>query len=540
MSVGKAINTHDPHLVHASITKELTKLYETFKALKSISYSDLEPDAVFLRSQMLIKDKMDGRTTGRLAIDGKHQPSDTYSETFAGTSCTTNRLFILSAVLADCAHKSILADLEIGDFDIPGAFLQNSLPRSATGGRQLYTRLPADIPAELLPNSQRLAEIIGSVYGIKQSNHIFDVDFTSTMKSIGYLPIPEDPHTFSKRCSLQPGRYLTLNMHVDDGQYFSTSPSLTAELIDHVKERYGADVPFRRESSGICGVRITRHADHSVTADMGQYILEVLLPKCGMDNVPPALTPSLGALFDPPDDLTPFDAKIFQSANGGLLHLLPVRHDVRKEVVYLCTRNANPTVSDRAKQIQCLRYLKGCPNLGVTYSASAKHFPNGCVITGAADTSHACHAADGKSHSAYIICIGTDNAPFSSYSSAEPASIAGSPCESEYVGLSRLAQSTVFFRKFAISLGFPQPEPSTLFEDNKSAINLTVTPELPRRSRHILQRHHVLRALYLTRQIVPVHQGTHDIIPDGMTKTLGVSAFLYFRFRLMRSYPTIT
>ena len=58
-------------------------------------------------------------------------------------------------------------------------------------------------------------------------------------------------------------------------------------------------------------------------------------------------------------------------------------------------------------------------------------------------------------------------------------------------------------------------------------------PELPRRSRHILQRHHVIRSLYLTKQILPTFEGTHDIIPDGMTKTLGPSAFLYFRDKLM-------
>ena len=133
--------------------------------------------------------------------------------------------------------------------------------------------------------------------------------------------------------------------------------------------------------------------------------------------------------------------------------------------------------------------------------------------------------------------MGTENAPFSAYSSAEAASIAVSPCESEYVGLSRLSPSVVFFRAFAISLGFPQPNLSILYEDNKSSINLVITPELPKRSRHILQRHHVIRALYVTKQIQPVHQGTHDIIPDGMTKTLGPTAFLYFRHRIMRSPP---
>ena len=534
MSIAKAIQQLGPELTRTGIAKEFTKIFDTYQSLKPIAWSDIEPDAVFLRSQMLMKKKLDDRVTGRLAIDGSRQPSDTYQETFAGTSCTTNRAFILSCVLADSAHHHKLHKLQIGDFDIPGAFLQNRLPRSATGGRQFYTKLPHDIPLDLVPKGTRYAEITGAMYGTKQANAIYDKDFTATIRSAGYDATPEDPHTFVKRCPTDATDYLILNTHVDDGQFFSTSIHLTNELETLLKKRYGEDVPFRRESEGICGVRLTRHPNHDVTLDMKKHIMQSVLPKCGMDKLPPALTPSMSNFFDPPSDTTPANATEYLRANGCLIHLLPIRHDIRKEVVHLCTRNKSPTKSDRDKQIHVLRYLKGCPDLGITFSANPDSFPQGVVITGAADTSHACHVADGKSHTAYIICIGTENAPFVAFSSAEPSGIAVSPCESEYVGLSRLAISVVFFRSFAESLGFPQPEPSILYEDNKSAINLTTTPELPKRSRHILQRHHVIRFLYLSRKISPVHQGTHDIIPDGMTKTLGPTAFLFFRFRLMR------
>jgi len=537
MSITNSMQRLGTTLTRGGISKEFDKIFNKYKTLKPIAWSDIEPDAVYLRGQVLMKKKADGRVTGRLAIDGSRQPKDTYQETFAGTSCTTNRAFILSSVLADAAHRNILNRLTIGDFDVPGAFLQNRLPRSATGGRQLYTSIPKDVPTDLFPSGTRYAELTGAMYGTKNANAIFDKDLTITMATAGYNPTPEDPHTFTKRCPLNPKNYLFLNMHVDDGQYFSTSPHLTAELQRVVRKRYGEDVVFRDDSKGICGVTITRHQDHSVTLDMKQHIIESVLLKCGMDKLPPALTPSMPGFFDPPTDTRPTSTTDFLSANGCLIHLLPIRHDIRKEVVHLCTRNKNPTISDRTKQVHLLRYLKGSPSLGITFSANPLHFPHGVVITGAADTSHGCHITDGKSHTAYIICIGTENAPFSAYSSAEPAGISVSPCESEYVGLSRLALSVVFFRAFAASLGFPQNSPSTLYEDNKSSINLVTTPELPKRSRHILQRHHVIRAMYLTRQINPVHQGTHDIIPDGMTKTLGPAAFLYFRSRLMRTPP---
>ena len=289
ISIRKATSTLGEQKTAAGITKEMTKIFDTYKAMKPIAWSDIEPDAVFLRAQMYMKEKLNDTVTGRLAIDGSGQTPDTYKETFAGTSCTTNRCFLTSCVLADAVHRGVLHKLHIGDFDIPGAFLQNRLPRSETGFKQLWTLLPKDIPLDCLPTlpptlkapnpkPTRVAEIVGSMYGLKQANNIFDKDFTLTLTSHGYFPIPEDPHTFTKRCPIDPADYLHINTHVDDAQYFSTSKTLTAELKTIILKRYGSDVPFRDVSEGICGVRLTRHSNHDVTLDMEKHILKSVLP----------------------------------------------------------------------------------------------------------------------------------------------------------------------------------------------------------------------------------------------------------------------
>ena len=70
MSIALANRKLDPSVVKAGLNKELTKLFDNYKALRSIARSDIEPDAVYLRSQMLVKLKAEGRVTGRLVIDG--------------------------------------------------------------------------------------------------------------------------------------------------------------------------------------------------------------------------------------------------------------------------------------------------------------------------------------------------------------------------------------------------------------------------------------------------------------------------------------
>ena len=324
---------------------------------------------------MLIKKKSSGIITARLAIDGSKQPKATYNETYAGTSDTTNRAFILSAYIADATHRGCLPDLQFGDFAFPGAFLHNKLTRQMTNGYQLLAALPKDLPG---PLAGQLVEITGCCYGIKQANHEYDKDLTNLLSNAGFMPTPSDPHSFYKQCPINPLNSLTVNLHVDDGWHVTCSSTLLAELKAVLTSRYG-EIKFNNESTGVCGVRLTRHADHSCTLDQGDHIRK-FLHRAGMDLVPAALTPSGPDLFNPPTDTTPVDQTQFLRTNGSLVFLLPIRHDIRKEVVFLCSRNSSPTVSDLTKQTRLLRYLKGCPDIGPTFSSSTSSHPHGDEI----------------------------------------------------------------------------------------------------------------------------------------------------------------
>ena len=134
MSIRKASLLLPTADVATGISKELKKHFDTYQSLTLIPHSSVETKAIFLRSQMLIKKKSNGLITARLAIDGSRQPPESYNNTYAGTSDTTNRAFILSAYLADASHRSCLDRLLLGDFDFPGAFLHNKLTRDMTNG----------------------------------------------------------------------------------------------------------------------------------------------------------------------------------------------------------------------------------------------------------------------------------------------------------------------------------------------------------------------------------------------------------------------
>jgi hypothetical protein len=540
-SYNKAIMTLPPPKVIAAVDKEIHKLFNKYKPLKLIHKANIEKHAIYLRALLILREKTNKDVTARLAINGAGQPPSSYGKTHAGTSDPAHRIFILATALADSAIRD--RPLITASFDIEGAFINgNPLPRHATGGHQLLARLPPDLPP---PYGGALAEIVGAMYGLKQSNYIYDQDLITTLETAGYNPCPSHPYTFIKRCPTNPADYLIVSFHVDDGELVCTSDHLFPEFRDIITKRYGI-TKFHTPSQGICGIRLTANPDKSITLDFGPYINK-MMDRIGMHNVPPALSPSRAGLFTPATTiaerapLRPQAAADFARINGELIFILSLRHDCRKEIVYLC--RAPPNASNWAKQFHLLRYLKGTADLGPTFSGTKTDFPNGIEISAASDASQNCHPDTSRSQSAYTLTVGPPHActaPFLSYTKAESSCIPLSPTEAEYATMSRTAKPMVHFRDFHTDLGFKPTAPSKLLADNQSAIKLVQAPLVPPKSRHIRLFMHHIRDKFKTGEIIPVHQGGNELVPDVMTKDTGPSRFLFFRDHLLgiRRTPT--
>ena len=527
----KALRILDSAKVNAAVDKELTKIFTTYKSLRIIPQSSVEANAVFLRNKLIIREKLSKEITARMALGGDGQPPHTYGETHAGTSDSTHRAFALAAGQAYAAQtKQTLLTFA---FDVPAAFLnKNALPREKTGNIQLLTRSPSNFPP---PYNDSLCEVVGAHYGLRQSNHIYDQDFIKLMISDGFTQCPSHPYTFQKwsipNVHSLPSHHIFVSMHVDDGDGNTTSPMMRDAFQTLLTNRYGPLV-FHTPSTGTCGQVQVLNPDKSITLHYGPYIQKVL-KRIGMDNVPPALSPDVKGLFEKSLNTTPLstpEIAEFRTVNGELIHILPQRHDIRKVVTHLLTMNEAPDQGCYLKQLHLLRYLKSCPTIGPTFSADPTNYPNGVELHSASDCAHNVHI-NGQSHGAFQITLGkpgASTAPFTSYSAAEKG-VSLHPHEGEYVILSKTAKALIHWRQFAEDLGFPQVQPSIMLTDNATSINLTKSPLIPAKSRHIALKHHHVRWAFKTKQILPQHQGTNDIVPDAATKHVGPSRFLYFR-----------
>jgi hypothetical protein len=210
-----------------------------------------------------------------------------------------------------------------------------------------------------------------------------------------------------------------------------------------------------------------------------------MLTDFGATNLPYVSSPSLPDLFDAPTDLTPVNVKVFRQMVGALGYLLSTYHRVRKEVQYLQSRTQNPTQSDLDKVIRVLAYLNCHRKDYVRFSGSDYQV---YIWVDAGYNNN-----DGRSTTGYFITIGADSGAIDSYAGKQTECVAAGASEAEYVAMARGLKKAVHIRRFLHSLGFPQTQPVTCYEDNMSAIKLAAAPAVSRKSKHIHVRYHLVR-----------------------------------------------
>ncbi|CAB4026703.1 Retrovirus-related Pol poly from transposon TNT 1-94, partial [Paramuricea clavata] len=90
----------------------------------------------------------------------------------------------------------------------------------------------------------------------------------------------------------------------------------------------------------------------------------------------------------------------------------------------------------------------------------------------------------------------------------------------EYIALSTACQEAVRLRRFLSDIGLKQDVPSTIFEDNQGAIELSKNNKFHNRTKHIDVSFHFIRE-QVNRNIVCVkYCRTENMLADVMTKAL--------------------
>jgi hypothetical protein len=176
-----------------------------------------------------------------------------------------------------------------------------------------------------------------------------------------------------------------------------------------------------------------------------------------------------------------------------------------------------------AKRI--LTYVIGTKDLGLTFSGSD------ITLSAMVDASYASHP-DRRSHFGISLHLGANSGSFHSISKKFKIMVLSST-EAEYIGLFEAAKLIAWARQFLSDLGFPQMDPTTIYEDNMSTIHMVKNGNDKGKTKHLDVRYHYIRELLLDKQVDITHKSTSDMIADMLTKPLDRPTYTKLRTRLL-------
>ena len=127
-----------------------------------------------------------------------------------------------------------------------------------------------------------------------------------------------------------------------------------------------------------------------------------------------------------------------------------------------------------------------------------------------------------RSTSGYVFQVGQSTV---SWCSKRQATVAKSTTEAEYVALSQATQEAVWLRHLLTDLGYSMNSPTTVFEDNQGAIELSKNAKFHNRTKHIDVAYHFVRERIHSKDIIVTYCPFEEMRADIMTKGLPCVSF---------------
>src|SRR5665213_2460535 len=270
------------------------------------------------------------------------------------------------------------------------------------------------------------------------------------------------------------------------------------------------------------GIRVTRdRANQRLSLDQSQLANQIL-KRFGILECKPVTTPLESSIQLKSAEISqsPVDQTLFRQMIGSLMYLMiGMRPDIAAAVSIISQFASNPMTLYHQATKRILRYLKGMINLKLNFgeklnSGEESQSP---TLIGYSDANWGNDVSTRRSTTGYIFFL---SGGAISWSSKRQATVALSSTEAEYMALTQATKEAIWLRSLLAELNYTQERPTTLFEDNQSAIALARNPVHHARSKHIDIQHHFVREKIESKEIEISYMATDEMITDALTKPL--------------------
>jgi hypothetical protein len=273
----------------------------------------------------------------------------------------------------------------------------------------------------------------------------------------------------------------------------------------------------------------------TVNIDQTQYIDE-LLERFQMTDCNPVSTPMLQRLSAEHggEKLSVKDHELYRNMVGSLLYLACwTRPDISFAVSELSRFVSAPGQLHMAAAKHLVRYIQGSRELGIMYSKPSNSGPMNQpnVLWGFVDSDWAGCPDSRRSTTGFTLML---NGAAVAWKSKRQSVVALSSAEAEFIAASALVQEVIYTRRLLENLGFPQKEPTFIYEDNRTCIAWSEgSVGGSDRAKHIDLREHFVHDAVEAKILKLMPVNSVDNVADLLTKPLTKAPFLTLRKRLL-------
>ena len=442
---------------------------------------------------------------------------------------------LYSPMSAPSTTRSILAlsnalDLNVDHLDVRVAYLNGILPEN----ERFYCSPPTGF--EEVPGY--CWYIKRGLYGSRQGGAVWAKTFREWMK----LKQPKFKEAGNERCvyvfrergdgtpsdldtmrgiQLEPDeKIIILVMNTDDMliSYSENARGIVDEFELTLNEAYEATP--RAPIEYYLGMHIQRdRKNRLLTLDARRHIYE-FIQMMGLD---PHTSSSVGTPLDPAITYSKADCprsvdaalktKILQ-AHGKLIHLaIWARPDLAHSVSVLGRYIHSPSLKHWDAYLRIAKYLVRTKDFRIVYGTHDKG--RRLALYGFSDSDWGADLDDRKSTGAYVFFL--DGASCS-WKVKLSATALLSTQEAEYVALSEATKEALCLRMLLLHLGFGDPEPTTIYCDNKGAITMGLHPTNKAAMRHVDMREHFCQQHVEAGNVITPFCSTYDMVADSSSK----------------------
>ena len=339
---------------------------------------------------------------------------------------------------------------------------------------------------------------------------------------VGYLQLISDSAVYIHKAD----HITILAIHVNNIMSFRSGKS---SLDDTCTKLHRIFKMKKEDPNWLMGFKLIENCNEGTIAIDHSLYIDMILQRFGMENCNPMHTPlDPGTLLSTDDCPTTEDKKAammnvpYHELIGALTWIAVVsRPDITFVTTYLAWFNANPGPTHWKAAKHVLWYLNGTKQHYLTLGLQSS---NSNELTIFADSDWGCNIINRRSVSGYVFVLG-DLAI--SWKAKQQPTVAASSTEVEYMSVSQTAHQGLWIRRLLIKLGLNHIEldPTTVFLDNHSAIDLSKESCHHNHTKHIDIQHHFIHEHVEDGTFHIIHCPTHLMLADTLTKLLPFPAF---------------